>query len=185
VRTISAELREAIRSKTCRFGVLADIDHPVRRERLWTGVGNITWAGQTWKGIGSLGNIAGVDYASDLSIGRVKLTLTGIGTDPAATLANGVRGRRATVYWAAFREDGTVVPDPITIAILELDQHGAEIGEDGSWTYTIEAVSGVWQLERPTRRALTDAEQRRSFPTDNGFARIPQQTKSTFNWTRT
>src|SRR5258708_38293571 len=47
---------------------------------VWTGRGSITWGGQTWLGVGTLGSISTIEEGSSIDAKGITLTMSGIDT---------------------------------------------------------------------------------------------------------
>ena len=49
--------------------------------RIWSGLGSLTWNGQTWAGAGSLLGIGGIDETGEVVAGGTAVSLSGVPLD--------------------------------------------------------------------------------------------------------
>jgi hypothetical protein len=176
-RAFPTALETALSSDTVSLAFLLFIDWPGDPLYTWSGVGTISWNGETWIGSGSLGHI---DKIADSLVKNdlgVELTLDYLNDD----LRNEVvttdpRGADASIYLALMAADGTVTeayeicPDFVDeVEILDAGDKGA---------IKVRLASELSRLAQPLWYQLSDVHQKELFPGDKGCefaARMDEQ----------
>ena len=184
MRRVSAAVLAAMRSRTARLALMADIDHPDGRLRVWTGIGTLSYGGHEWTGLGGLATVKGVQSSSDPQIVDHTYVITNVGPDAEAFINAKVRGRRATTWLVFLDEANAVIPDPLQIAASTLDVTTYAVDESGKATLSLIGQSDLWQLEQPLNVSLTNTEQRKRYPEDSGFSEVVIIPNQTLKWTR-
>lgn len=184
MRKIHPDVIAAMRSRSVRIAVMAELDHPAGYVRVWTGVGTLHHNGHDWTGIGWLGRITGMRQVSELEIVDHAYQLTHVPPDYEQFVNAKVRGGPATAYLAFVDDARQVIGDPIVLGRSTMDTSQWSIGDDGVATLTITGQSDLWQLEQPLNISLSDTEQRKRFPTDTGFSYVTTVTNQKIKWTR-
>jgi hypothetical protein len=184
-------MHAALHAPVRRPAVLAEFDWPGGMERVWSGAGDLDALGQTFTGIGPLGQIAGLEQTGAVSIQEIVFSMSLLPADLAARYAGtgSLKGRVARVWYGLLDARGQIVPDPLLICRADLDYATARIeggdAEDATGaaaSVEVTATSGLWQLEKPTARAFTSAEQKRLYPDDTGYDRLPAQEGRKIVW---
>jgi hypothetical protein len=181
---LTARMAEALKSGAPRI-VLVEIDHPAGVFRCWTGIGQLSWNGQVWTGIGILGQIAPVRSTNELAIQEIVFSLSGVEPESLALLEGSVRNRTGVVWLACLDEQGLVVADPLELLTALLDYQSFSAQEDGTATVSIVARSGFYTLERALDEAWTPENQYLTYPLDTGLDMQPSLQNQQVNWTRT
>lgn len=117
------------------------LDWPGGEVRAWTGYGDFSWDGETWKGVGELGSISPIVESSDGRANGLTLTLNGIPSDALAeAMSNDAQGRTAKVWLAPMLEDCTLACEPLLLKNAKIDTCPIrDDGETGSITVQIES----------------------------------------------
>lgn len=118
------ELRRGVQSETLAalsngaFPVLfAHLDWPEVPVFVHSGVGQIPWGGQTWRGVGMLGNIDLPAEASEIAAVEAVLSLAGVPADLDGYADDAIRNRSAILHLGAVAgrpggNDGKQVEGP-------------------------------------------------------------------------
>lgn len=115
MRTVTAAVLAALESGVVPRVFLAELELKSVTQRYWTGLGDISWNGQTW--LGDVGMIVGIgDYEQSVEGGIGPASLTFSTSDPVRLTqilaSDEIPGRPATVYEGLFDDsNGTIVPD--------------------------------------------------------------------------
>lgn len=137
--------------------------------RLWSGLGDFTWNGQTWTGAGQLIGIAPVEEVSDVRAVGFGVSLS---AEASAILSLNLgaarQGLPGKVWLGVFDAAGALIADPYLTFSGRFDV--PDIVYQGEQS-TIQAryESRLIDLDRPRLRRYTDEDQRLDFPTDPGF----------------
>jgi hypothetical protein len=80
---------------------------------LWSGVGDLSYGGETYTGVGDLLNISAVTETSDMQASGINVTLTGVKSSLVVIAKDHeYQGRAITVMLGAFDASGDLVADP-------------------------------------------------------------------------
>lgn len=168
MRTLSPTAIATLKSNHIRLGIFAELHFKSSTEYVWTGLGTIAWNGQTWSGLGELGGISGVTEATDLTAQGITLTLSGIRPALLTEISTEVQlGLPAKVYLVLMDENVNPV-DAISCYVGRMDQPSIVEGTDSD-VISIAIENRLSDLQRAQFRRLTDQDQRREFPNDDGF----------------
>lgn len=159
----------SLTSSLIRPGFLAMITFHTSTQYVWSGLGNLVWNGNTYKGVGSLGRIGGIDENTDLRATGTTVTLSAI--DPAllADCLNDIQlGAPVAIYFALFDGSLNILGTPYPLFIGTVDQPTIQIGAD-SMSIALKCENKLVNLQRANMRRYTAADQRKYFPNDTGF----------------
>ncbi len=147
-----------------------------------SGVGEITWGGDTYSGTGKLGSVSGIEENSDLTRTPITLGLSGLPTDLlAGLLSENYQGRQATVYIGYLSMTTyTLVSDPIILYRGIIDTPIVEEGETFSISLTVESKFAQW--DRPKVRRYTHQDQRSRHAADTFFQYMEQGVEKQIIW---
>ena len=136
---------------------------------LWSGVGNLTYASETYTGVGDLLNISAVTETSDMQASGLNVTLTGVKSSLVVIAKDHeYQGRPITVMLGAFDASGDLVADPTVIFAGFMDT--MTISESGQTsTISIACENKLIAFERAKVRRYTAEDQKIDHPTDKGF----------------
>lgn len=135
---------------------------------LWSGVGPVTWNGQTWAGVGSLLAISQIEDGCTVEARGISITLSGF--DPtvcAAVMADFQLGLPAVVLLGAY-SDGSIIASPVTAWAGRTDT--PELSVDGKTaTVSINCESRLVDMNNPSERRYTMDDQTMTWPGDIAF----------------
>jgi len=162
--------------------------------RLWRGNGVLdTSDGNKWMGIGQLGEISGIEQATNGEAPEAKFTLSGIDADilrlARDEFAAEVLGRRAVVYIQFFGEPDA--SNPANQRVLDLPfavwsgrmlSPTITIDPSGERSIAVPAESLFSLRGRPRYAMNTDRDQDLRFPGDQGFAFAASLVNKVLTW---
>lgn len=157
--------------------ILVQIDWPTGFVRAHSGVGDMIFNGETFKGIGDFGEISIPQEEYSFVPQEATVSLTGPYADLLAEVSASAAGRRGDIWIGATAEPGgsTLVGEPYLglVGAVAGDQLDPPANEGGKLVVTIRAgthgrVSGAI--------SHTDEEQQSVFPGDDLFARAARAT---------
>lgn len=179
---ISPALARALNKGHGRF-LLFYCDHPEGAQRFWSRTGFLTVGGNTYTGVGRLGQISGMTRSTNLTINEVTFELRGVSPTAETFLSGLVRNRVAQVTLGAMGPNGqvTIDDDPMIDALLDYQRLSVD---PRSKTATIKLVGqqGFYVLDRAQDLAWTDQQQRSEYPLDCGMALTHLWTDRESNW---
>ena len=141
---------------------------------LWSGVGTLSWSGDTYTGGGNALAVGPITETEDVIANGVEFTISGIDSSIIATaLSEDYQGRPITMWYGAFDSAKAIIADPIKIFSGVMDV--MTILEQGATsTITIAAESQLRALNQPSARKWTPADQKVAYPGDKGFDQVDQ-----------
>jgi hypothetical protein len=145
-------------------------------------LGDLTWGGDTYTGVGRLGSVSTADEVSDLSLTTIKLTLSGLPNDLTSILFNQqYQGRTATLFIGYLNPAFPVlVDDPMILYRGLIDT--ANFATDKNFSITLSIGSRFSAWSSPNIRRYNNADQQGRFPADKGLQFIEQTTNKTIIW---
>lgn len=136
---------------------------------LFTGIGTITWSGQTWSGIGTFGGITPME--ENASVEAKGITISTSAFDPAwlsAVLGEFQLKAPVIVYIGAFQlGTSTVLGDPLVAWAGLMDQPVIDIGGKSA-QISISCEEEMIDMNVASVRRCTNDDQQLDFPGDNG-----------------
>lgn len=149
--------------------LIAALDFSSGFVRVWSGIGNLSWGGNTYTGIGDLGGVSPVQESAEVRSSGLEFTLNGIPSSMVTKiLADGYRGRPAKLWLGLFDSSSALIADPLLLFSGRMDQCSLEdSGETASIKIAVE--SRLVDLQRPRERRYTDEDQQSLFAGDLGL----------------
>lgn len=181
-RPLSATLETATLAAVVYPVFLVDLETAAGTTYVWNGVGNLTWGGNTYTGVGDLGSISAIEETAELKASGIVLSLSGIpSTMLSLTLASMRAGLTASVYFAAFTSGNVLIANPILVFEGLTDVPTIEDGGDtAKISITVESLEVDWARQRVRR--YTPEDQKLIDPVDRGFEYIAKLQDAKFQW---
>lgn len=186
-RELTAAIQTACAAQQVAPAYLVELVFDSAPLRLWSGVGDFTWAGKTFLGAGTFGGISEIEETAKVAANGIELTLSGIPSSMISlAMAEHYRGRRAYVWLAFFSTAGvtaTLIADPVPVFAGRMDT--MRISDSGQTSaIALSCESRLIDLQRPRERRYTDEDQQELYPGDRGLEYVAGlQDKSVF-WGR-
>jgi archaellum component FlaG (FlaF/FlaG flagellin family) len=179
---LTARMRAAIAAGR-PIVMLAEIDHPDGFIRVWSGIGALAWAGNTYDGLGRLGKVSPLGSTTDLALRDFALEMSGVPLYAVDQLSDDVRNRAATVWLAALDDNLNIVADPLQVAAGVMDYQTLNIDyEQGTATVSITVIDGIWTLQSAINVVWSTEEQIKLYPGDTGLDFLPQLVNKNVDW---
>jgi len=181
-RDVSTAFNTAATSSTVGAAFLASLDFSSGTVRVWSGVGTLSWDGQSWAGVGDLGSVSAIQeqpgaVATGLTLGlsfNDSSILTSI-------LSEDYQGRSVGVWLALFDSDNAIIVDPFEYFGGLMDY--AEVKRsNGAASISIYCESWMRVLERKNSRRRTNQDQQSRFAGDLGFEYNSEIQDVPVNW---
>lgn len=173
MRALSSAMLTTIASGRVHPFYLASIQFRSGVSYLWTGIGNLTWNGQTWVGVGTCGSVGAIQESKVVQADNITLTLTGV---PSSLIAQAItecqQNYAVIVYFGFLDDNGAVVADPEKCFDGRLDVPTIQDGGD-TCTITITAENLLVSLQRASNRRYTTPDQQLNIAGDVGFSYVP------------
>lgn len=134
---------------------------------VWSGVGTISYNGNSYIGVGSLGQVGDIKEGIEVRADGTSISLSGI--DPnllGECLADIQLGAPATISLGIVSNGQITASYPICVGTV--DKPNIPVSPT-TMTITLAIENRMINLQRPTMRRYTSADQQYYYPTDIGF----------------
>ena len=156
---------------------------------MWTGLGPITWNGQTWLGLGSFLGITTAEEGTTVEAKGIAITLSAIDVSLLAdALQNFQVGLPVTIYLGLF--DGppsspppSLIASPIIWWQGSMDQPTFDVSGEGC-TITINCERPLIEMNTSVERRYTLDDAQIDNPGDLAFGFVPGLAEITVYWGR-
>jgi hypothetical protein len=168
-RALSNDMKNAIEANVIRPVLLCEINTAGGYVRVWTGVGNLVFDGNTYLGVGDFGGVSEIKETSDLQANGAKFSLSGISEEYVSLAMQDVRqGYSAKLYFGAVDENNSLIVDPYLLfqGITDVPQIEDDANDS---VISISAENRLIDLEKSEVRRFTPEDQAIDYPDDRGF----------------
>lgn len=136
---------------------------------LWSGIGDLTWGGDTYTGAGNLLGIMAIKETQILEAVNVDIQLTGISSAYVSlALTEDYQNRPVTIWIAALNASGAIIADPYMLFKGRMDVLEIEEGAETA-SLTMHTENRLIDLQRAKERRYTAEDQKAYYPSDTGF----------------
>lgn len=181
-RGLSAAYVTALADPVVRVAVFFEGAFPSGTLRLWSGLGEIVWAGQTWTGAGNLLGVSALEETSDVVASGFSVTLSGVPVEYVSLCIDNARqGLAGKVWLALLTEAGAVIADPSLAQAGRLDVPQLK-DDEATCTITISYESRLIDLQRPREYRITDQTQKLLYPGDRGLEYVTAIQGAQISW---
>ena len=151
---------------------------------IWSGVGDLTYGGNTYTGVGDLLSISDIRETSDISATGINVVLAGIKSSFIVIAKDHeYQGRPLSVSLGAFDSVGALIADPVIVFSGFMDT--MVIAENGEYsTINVSVENKLIAFERSKVRRYTAEDQKIDYPTDKGFEFVTAIVQKEIIWGR-
>lgn len=160
MRALTTDLANAMASGQILPFFMATLQFKTSVQRVWTGLGNLTIDGQTFAGIGTMGEIGNITETTSLEAQGTYVKLSGI--DPVwlgESMTDILPGLQALLWLGCMDTSGNVLGTPYQIFSGIIDQPTVDVDTD-TISITLNLESKVVDFQRSSQRKFTSADQR-------------------------
>lgn len=169
-RNVSSPLLAAVTGNQFAPIFLLDLTLSSGVQYVWSGVGTLAWNGHNYLGVGSLGNVGAVSEGVEVKAEGTTVTLSGIDSTLLNDCLNEIQlGAPATIWFGALSVAGALVGTPYPLFVGTVDKPLIPIGPD-TISISLALETRMSNLQRPTNRRYTAADQRYHYSDDIGFS---------------
>ena len=181
-RGITSALNTVFTSQSIRPFVAVDLAFSGANVRVWTGLGNITFASTTFVGTGEVLGISPITENGTVQANGMVVSFNGLDLSlVSAALTENYQGRSAIIYLGALNADYTVVADPYVFFKGRMDKMSiSDNGESAQIKVSLE--SRLIDLNRNRVRRFTDVDQQTEFAGDLGFKFVESLQEKSIDW---
>lgn len=146
-------------------------------------LGDLSFGGDTYLGIGQFGGVSQTQEGSDLSRSSIALTLSNIPGDMGALVLNEYfQGRRATLYLGYIdTTTSQLVAAPAILYRGRMDNARIRQGGD-TFTVTVNIENRFAAWDKAAVRRFNNADQQSRYPGDRGFEFVEQAAEKQIVW---
>ena len=175
----------ALSAPVVRLALFASLQFADNTIYVWSGLGDMTWSGMTFKGVGTLGDVSEISEDSVVEAKSLTISLSGIPSDMMTEVLFETRILRTANLWLAlYNNDGSLVDTPLLSYQGKMD--APEMEDDGkTCKITISLENVLVDLNRACYRRYTNDDQQMdladtltrlglaSTTVDTGFRHVP------------
>lgn len=177
---LSAEMQEMLRRKYITAILMARLDFVSGIVAVHSGVGDVTFDGAVYKGIGVLGQVSQVKQSNAVKPYTLRLTLSGVPQELAQTaLTEKYQGRDGRLYIGAMDSFAQVVATQLLFR-GRMDVMPINLGNPSTIGLDINSRSTDWKRAKNGR--YTDADQQARYPGDRFFEYVSQMAEKPIYW---
>lgn len=176
----SDDLLSAMEQPNVALVLAAEIDFPSGVTRVHTGTGTVIINGQTFLGVGNLGDVGSVTEENSTSSSTMSMALSGLDMSLVGeTLNEEVIGCNVVCYLAVMNNQGVVTGANVLFEGFITDT-SLQAGQQNALSYVIANVFERWSQGLPDR--YTDESQQRLYPGDRFFRYVAQMAERSIFW---
>lgn len=176
----SDDLLSAMEQPNVALVLAAEIDFPSGVTRVHTGTGTVIINGQTFLGVGTLGDVGSVTEENSTSSSTMSMALSGLDMSLVGeTLNEEVIGCNVVCYLAVMNNQGVVTGANVLFEGFITDT-SLQAGQQNALSYVIANVFERWSQGLPDR--YTDESQQRLYPGDRFFRYVAQMAERSIFW---
>lgn len=181
-RTVTTAFEDEIEAKELRPALLIKAEFDSGDLNLWTGYGDIVYAGDTYTGGGNVLSIDAVKETQKLQANGMNFGLTGVDSSIIAiALTEEYQWRPLSMYLAVLDEDYALIADPKKVFAGKMDV--IEISDEGETANIGLAVeSNLIDLKDSKERRYTHEDQIAEFAGDLGLEFMPTNADVEITW---
>lgn len=148
----------------------AKIEFPSGTVYLHNSIGTFTFGGNSYQGVGDLGEISQIEEGNDVSPYAITLSLSGLDTTiVGAALNEDYYQRPVTVYLGVLNDTGALIADPTVVWEGFIDQMNVSLGADGGDVIALVAESELTIFDKSSNLKYTHAQQQKEHSGDLFF----------------
>lgn len=183
-REVSAAVGAALEAGELRLVLLFEGEFATGWVRLWTGVGEVAWNGETWLGAGSLLGIGPIEETQQVVANGTTVSLSGVPLELVALAIDEARqGKPGRVWLGLLTEAGEIIADPVRAFTGRLDVPEVVDGGD-TCTVTISYENRLIDLGAARNWRYTHESQQVLAPGDRGFEFVTTIQDKEIKWGR-
>jgi hypothetical protein len=182
MRNITDDVRVELEAGQVRPLFLVSIQFANETLYMWTGVGDLVWNGNTYKGMGTLGTVSTIAETGETQAQGITLTLSGIPTPLLIdSMTQMTSDGTASVYLGFLHQDGSIVADPILAYSGLTDQPTIDMSTE-TCNVSIAVENRLSDLNRARGGRYTDQDQRQRHPADTSLKYVNWLSDQFVNW---
>jgi hypothetical protein len=135
---------------------------------VWSGVGSLVWNGNTFVGVGSLGQVGTIIESTGVEANGTTVSLSGIDPSLLAECLSDIQLGAPARIWRGLWKDGAIYGTPYQVFRGYVDKPAFDISAE-TLAISLSLESRIVNLSRASYRRYTAADQHLQYPADKGF----------------
>jgi hypothetical protein len=167
-RNLDSTLLAALTAGVVHPALLVQLTFRTGTHYIWTGIGPLVSNGQTFTGVGSLGNMGAISEGTSVQADGTTLSLSGIDPVLYAECMTDIQLGAPAKIWLTVLNQGVMVGAPYLLFSGLVDKPSVTTGST-SITVSLALENRLINLQRPSARRYTAADQHIKYPDDTAF----------------
>jgi len=182
-RTTNSTLLTALAATDLQPALFVQMGFASETVYVWSGVGNVTWNGQTWAGLGSLLGLTPAEDAATVEARGLTITISGLDSALLSEcLTDFQLGLPVTLYLGLY-SGGSLISTPITSWSGRMDMPTVNVAGDSA-SIEINCESRLIDMNIAVDRRYTHEDQQMDNPGDLGLSFVNGIQEMTLFWGR-
>ncbi len=176
MRSLSGALTNALAASVVRPRYIAEIDFPSGISRIWTGVGDLSWSGNTYLGAGNVIAVSEIEHASGVEAASMQVTLNGVNSANRSDIFTvDYQNRPVSIWLAFFDENETMIGTPVVARLAYITKADFIEDDDGGQSIVVTVSDEMEDVRTDNVLRYTDAGQAIIDATDTFFSSPPDE----------
>lgn len=181
IRDVHVDVLNAIYTPEIKAIAMVDLDFESGHVYVNSTDRSISYGGNTFLGVGTLGAIGSVEESSDTKAQGINLELSGVVPETLSIALNeNYQGRIGKLFLTFLDANWQVIGDPILIFQGLMDSQNITLGKEGKVSITIENQLAAW--EKPNLYLYNNGDQQVLYPGDRGLEFVEQAAEKEISW---
>ena len=181
MRALDSNMQAALSAGVIVPAFLADLTFKTGTQYVWSGIGPLIYAGNTYQGVGTLGSIGTITEGTSVQANGTTVTLSGIDPTLYGDCMEDIQLGASAKLRFALLSQSTIIGAPALIFSGLVDQPTVSEGSD-TISITLNLETRMTNLQRPRMSRYSSADQRIKFPTDNSMQFVEQLNDVALRW---
>lgn len=178
---VTSGMQEQLGEQSVTVLPIVELDFDGDPVHAWGGIGDLSWDGKVWTGVGNMGEIGSIQASAKGVIPSLELSLLGIEPNMLTVATQEkYRGRNGRVWLACFLENMEMADTPALYFAGEISTMSLVDGQDRRIRVVIDSRMALLKQSKPRYR--TDEDQQRRHPGDLFFNFTPAVVNKTIYW---
>lgn len=184
MRTLTTDVANALAAENVTPILFVELDFLSGFMRVHSGVGPLTAEGNTYTGVGTLGQVETIEESTELQAYGLRLGLSGIPNTLIGTALNeNYQGRAVRVLVGVLNASHALIASPVVVFAGRMDNMQITLGPETA-SISLNAENRLIDWDRPRVRRYNNADQQAEYPGDLGFEFVEQMVNKTLFWGR-
>jgi len=167
-RNLDPALASALSNSIIMPAVLAMLTFKSATKFVWSGVGPLTWGGNTFVGGGGFVGMGPISESTEVEARGMTVALGGIPSDLLTECLSDIQLGLPAKIWFALLDNGSIIGAPYLHFSGTVDKPAITIDVETS-TISLALENKLSNLQRASQHRYTAADQQIQFPTDTSM----------------